>query len=1064
MNSFLKKLSIIILISQLIISVNAQESARPNWQNPEVFEVNKLQAHAICIPFEAKDNTGKYYRENSTNYTSLNGDWKFHFSISPLLEPEGFQLKETKDENWDNLEVPSNWQLKGYGQPIYTNQIHPFEANPPIVPTDTNETGYYRKWFDFQPKQNEKAILHFAGVQSACYVYLNGKEIGYSEGSMTPAEFDITDFVQDGKNLLAVKVIRWSDASYLEDQDFWRLSGIYRDVFIYTIPVVHLWDYQVETDLDQNYQNADLKITGFIRTGNRAANPILEIELTDKEGNQIFVGSSELVKSEGGYNFSFNKNLDKPNLWNPESPELYQLSFKLMNGDQFKYYGQRIGFREVEIKDAQVHLNGVSLYFKGVNRHEFDPIRGRSVTEESMIQDIKLMKQHNFNSVRTSHYPDQERWYDLCDEYGLMVMDEANLECHYLWGHKNQSPVLYPEWKNAIVDRGVSMFERDKNHASVMLWSMGNEAGNGPNMKAMYNAIKKLDHSNRPIHYEGKAMKKPIDWHETKNIFDEIAHMLSALKWLNSFSDYDISSYMYPGLKQVERMAKKDSKRPVILCEYAHAMGNSTGHFKNYWDLFESYPNLQGGYIWDWVDQGLQQVTEDGKPYFVYGGHFGEKQHDEDFCINGVVFPDRTPKPAMQEIKKVQQFVKFNSAFPEEGRFTIENKYHFQSLKGMILDWELQESGDIIQQGTIVLDDIKPNQLKEIVLPISDYKKQAGKRYFIQANIKLADDLNWANKNHVLAWEQFEIPIELATVVEGANAKSIELVDNKKAVIIKNEDFEVEISKASGLIDIWDYQGKSLLEKGPKNNFWRAPTSNDMGTKFNSDPRFKWHWVQWVKNGFNTLKAENIQIESKKISDSVVEINVNGILTSNKTKIKYHTTYHINGNGEIQLNNDIKANKKLNWPKVGTVIQLDENYTNVEWFGKGPHENYVDRATAAPFDKYEKTIDELHTPYIKPMENGNRSSVDWLKVTKEDGTGILIKGNELNFSAHRYTLENLTNAKYEIDLKDSQSVWLNIDYRQNALGSESFMFNYVKKYVLKGKKFSYSYSLKPIIK
>ena len=1065
MKTMLKNTLLVVLLMGVSFGAKAQKTDVPHWQNPEVFEINKIQPHNISIPFDKQDESGKYYREHSNYYQSLNGDWQFKMTHSPLVEPADYTLPNSDDSQWNTIDVPSNWQLRGYGQPIYTNQVHPFEVNPPIVPTDSNETGYYRTWFKVEPLKKERLILHFAGVQSACYVYLNGKEVGYSEGSMTPAEFDITEYVTEEKNLLAIKVIRWSDASYLEDQDFWRLSGIYRNVFLYKLPETYLWDYQVETNLDAKYKNALLNVTGLIRTEKdvQAGTPSLFVELTDKERQLVFKEQAQLTPTEGGYRFNFSQQVQSPDLWSPETPHLYSLNFKLESKNSSNWYGERIGFREVEIKDAQVHLNGVSVYFKGVNRHEFDPVNGRCVTEESMIRDIKLMKQHNFNSVRTSHYPDQERWYDLCDEYGLMVMDEANLESHYLWSHKNQSPVLYPEWKEAIVNRGVSMFQSDKNHASILLWSLGNEAGNGPNIQAMYDTIKVMDNSNRPIHYEGKAMWKPMEWSNTKNIFDELAHMLSALRWMTQLNEYDINSAMYPSPKVAKRMAKKDKKRPVIICEYAHAMGNSTGHFKSYWDLFEQYPNLQGGYIWDWVDQGLLQHTDDGEPYFVYGGHFGEKQHDADFCINGIVFPDRTLKPAMEEIKKVQQFIRFYPVDLSAGRIKIENRYHFQSLKGMQVKWELQESGNVLQEGIVAPGDIRPNQAKKLNLPITAYTMKPGKRYFIKLDVQLSKDENWANRGHVVAWEQFELANNLV-VQETLLANNVTIKNDQNSIEVTGDDFNIQFSKVDGSLVEWTCKGESLIEKGPKINVWRAPTSNDMGTKFNSDPRFTWHWVQWTKNGLDSLSLSEVQVEKSQLSDSEVLVEVHGILTGKKTRITVNTTYRINGQGEITVTNDLKANRNLNWPKIGTVIQLPGTYENITWFGKGPHENYDDRSMAAPYGRYNSTIDGLTVPYVKPMENGNRSAVDWLEVTNTAGKGIRIEGNAFNFSAHRYSLKNLCQAKNTIDLKDSGSVWINVDYKQNALGSESFMFNYLDEYVLKGKKFSYTFKMKPLVK
>lgn len=1049
------------------LSLAAQNSGPPPWQDPAVFGLNKVEPHAIFLPFGEEDPSGRYLRENSGNYQSLNGEWKFSFSVSPLTEPEGYYLPATDDADWDVIDVPSNWQLRGYGQPIYTNQLHPFPATPPTVPVDSNETGFYRLSFDLELVKHKRFILHFAGVQSAFYVFLNGQEVGYSEGSMTPAEFDITDLLKPKDNLLAVKVMRWSDASYLEDQDFWRLSGIYRDVFLYSVPESHLWDFQLQTDLDEEYKDAKLHVNGLIKTvsENASTKPELFISLNDVTGTALFREAVDLVKVRDGYDFSFSKDIIEPLLWSDESPTLYNLGFQLEAAGSTVYYGQRFGFREVEIKDAQVHLNGVPVYTKGVNRHEFDPLNGRVVSEESMIRDIRLMKQHNINAVRTSHYPDQERWYDLCDEYGLMVMDEANLESHYLWGHKNQSPALYPQWKEAILDRGISMFQRDKNHPCVVMWSMGNEAGNGPNIQAMYDTIRAMDYSKRPIHYEGRSIRKPIEWH-SKNIFDEIAHLYSGLLYTRSLNEYDINSGMYPSPKWAEKMARKDPDRPVIICEYAHAMGNSTGHFKAYWDLFEKYPNMQGGYIWDWVDQGLEQSTESGEIYFVYGGFFGEKQHDGDFCINGLVLPDRTPKPGLKEVKKVQQFVRFHPVDLRAGGIEIENLYHFQTFEGMEAAWTLLEDGRPVSQGILSLGPVFPGERMGLILPIGEVDFLAGSRYFVKVDIRLKQDRLWADRGHVVAWEQFEIENPLRSELGSNSDKAIKdglsMEEKDDEILIFGKDFSLKFSRLTGQMTQWISGGETLIDQGPVTSVWRAPTSNDMGTKFNSDPRFTWHWVQWKQKGLDQLEADRHKMKITRHSSGELSLKVRYRLRAKKTRIRVRTVYTISAHGKVEVDQKVKANKKLNWPKVGMVLQLPGSYESVNWFGRGPHENYDDRATSAAFGLYQSSIDDLHVPYVKPMENGNRSSVEWLEISKGNGHGIRVEGEALNFSAHHYTVQNLEEASFEIDLKNSGHVWLNIDHRQNALGSESFMFNYLDEYVLKGRKFSYSYSLEAL--
>jgi beta-galactosidase/beta-glucuronidase len=1049
------KLTAFLAVFLFISAMSKSQELLP-WQNPEIYEVHTGPARSILLPFSKADPSGKYLRENSEYYLSLNGSWDFIMKQSPNDEPEFFPKKSM--QNADTITVPSNWQTEGYGQAIYTNQIHPFPANPPKVPEDTNETGFYQKTFHLKDiKQQKRLMLHFAGVQSAFYLWVNGQEIGYNEGSMTPAEFDITDFIREGENLISVKVIRWSDASYLEDQDFWRLSGIYRDVFLYSAPELYLWDYQVYCRPDSGYKNAEIHVSGKLKNFSNSQNYGFEIQLDDAKGKTVVQEEIKTMQNDDFLHFEFSHTIKDVKLWNPEQPYLYRLNFKIKNAGKEHYYGKRTGLREVKIKNAQVLLNGVPVYFKGVNRHEFSPEKGRAISEESMIKDIRLMKQHNFNAVRNAHYPNQERWYELCDEYGLMVMDEANVESHFLWQFRNESPVLYPEWKNAIVHRGVSMFERSKNYASVVIWSLGNEAGNGPNMQAMADTIRKSDKSNRPIHYEGKAIKKPLDWSETKNIFDTFAHLISAYRWTKDLSDYDINSYMYPTPAWTEKMAKKDKNRPLILCEYAHAMGNSTGHFNAYWDIFKKNPHAQGGFIWDWVDQGLAQTDENGNKFFVYGGYFDEKQHDADFCLNGLVFPDRQAKPGLKEVKKVQQFIDFDYKENEQS-LIVQNNYHFRSLKGFELHVHLDKNGKSIHTLKLFLPDTPAGKHSKIKIGLPKIA-MVNDAFHLRVAVTTSEKSKSLPKGHILAEEQFDLNPPKADTELQFPPKSFEINDNDSAFAIYNEQAELHFSKDRPELSYWKIKGDIYIEQGPKINFLRAPTSNDLGTGFNSDPRFTWHAAQWQESGLFDLQLTDIElnISTRQGGKTVAEYKY--ILTSGKTKIKCRQNFITTNGQEILCEFEIESNKKLNWPKIGSVTELPSDYKRVSWLGKGPHENYEDRAKAAHFGLWEMPMDELSTSYIKPQENGNRAGVYKIRLSSDSGKTLIVEGDNLNFSAQKYPVEELMNAKYTKDLKEDNVWYLNIDYKQNALGSESFMYNYLDEYVLEGKSYSFSYKI-----
>ena len=688
------------------------------WQNPEIIAINKEAPHVTLIPFQSVKTSQSFDATQSDRYQSLNGDWKFKFLARPGDAPDKFFQPTFADADWELLPVPSNWQVEGYGQPIYTNIKHPFPVDPPRVPEDANETGLYRLEFEMAPEWvGQEIFLHFAGVQSAMYVWVNGEQVGYSQGSMLPAEFNVTDYVKPGKNILAAKVIRWSDGSYLEDQDFWRLSGIYRDVYLVARPQVFLRDFQITTDLDSDYKDATLDIDfDIVNASQKEANDyVIDIHLSGHELDVKETVKVPAVSKNDQTAVTFTKNIDDPQKWSAEIPNLYTITFALRDadGDTREAITQKIGFREIEIVDGQLLVNGHIPYFKGVNRHEIQPDAGRVVSEETMIKDIVLMKQHNINSVRTSHYPNQTRWYELCDEYGIYVIDEANIESHELWADRRIYLDEKPEWQEAFVTRGTAMVERDKNHASIIMWSMGNETGYGTAFDVMYKEMKALDPT-RPIHYESRTPAYSPD-----------------------LSKYDIISTMYPTLEHIVELTEKDPTRPVIICEYAHGMGNSTGNLKKYWDLFESHPRMQGAFIWDYVDQGLTKKTDDGREFFAYGGDYGDTPNDLNFCINGVINPDRTPQPAMQEIKKVFQFVDIKAVDLYAGLIAIENTYDFQNLDFLQAEWRLETPFKVVESGVIEPLDIPAGEGRIFVIGPFKEPLESNDDFYLNVSLRL---------------------------------------------------------------------------------------------------------------------------------------------------------------------------------------------------------------------------------------------------------------------------------------------------------------------------------------
>ena len=794
--------------------MNEEQSVIPDWENSKIFNINKEPAHSTLIPFESVDGAlGKW--EDSLYYKSLNGMWKFNWVKKPSERPVDFYKEDFDVDKWEEIDVPSNWQMRGYGIPIYTNVTYPYSIstqNIPKIDHNYNPVGSYRRYFNLPTNWKGREIfLHFGGVKSAFYVWINGKRVGYSQGSMTPAEFNITEYLRTDSNLLAVEVYRWSDGSYLEDQDMWRFSGIFREVYLYSTPKVHIRDFFVRCDLDENYEHAELKVTvKVIHYGkNDAEHCKVEVALLDSEqrfvNSEILMNEAFSIKPGTEHFMELQANIKYPKKWTGETPNLYDLVLILKNSkDQIiEVEHCKFGFRKIELNNQGSFLiNGKSVIFKGVNRHEHDPDHGRAIPYDRMIQDILLMKQNNINAVRTSHYPNHPKWYDLCDEFGIYVLDESNLESHDL---RDKIPKSEPDWTDACVDRMVSMVERDKNHPSVVIWSLGNEAGMGKNFKIIKYETLKID-TTRPIHYEGDYNQEIVD----------------------------IMSFMYLSPRQLERklkyLLKKGNSKPYVLCEYAHAMGNSLGNFQEFMDVFERYLNAIGGFIWDFIDQGLRKVSENGAEYWAYGGDFGDEPNDSNFCINGIVLPDRKPNPALFEVKKVYQNIRVYPVNLLEGKLVVQNKFDFISLEHIKIDWELTANGKIIQNGIVVNLDVGPGEQKEIFIQFQKPNLESNTEYHIKIISSLKKSMRWAKLGHIIAWDQFKIPF--STLKENYTLEDLPemtMDDLKESYVIKGDDFKIRIGKMTGVLETYVYRSIKLLNTPLIPNFWRAPTDNDLG-------------------------------------------------------------------------------------------------------------------------------------------------------------------------------------------------------------------------------------------
>jgi beta-galactosidase len=818
----------------------------PDWENPHIVGRNKTLPHVSLVPFTDAASALVGDRATSPNFRLLNGDWSFRWTQDPQSAPEDFYLPNFDGSAWKTIPVPSNWQMHGYDQPRYMAADYGFDISRlPGVP-EKNPVGSYRKSFtipaDWQGKQ---VFINFDGVDSAFYLWINGQMVGYSQDSRLPAEFDITAYVHPGENLLAARVYRYSDGSYLEDQDMWFLSGIFRDVYLFAVPKVHLRDFWVRTRLDQNYRDAALMVRlNVMNYGSQMAS-LHTVDVSLYDGETLMEGwpHTELIVAGAGQELEleFTRLVSNPRKWTAETPHLYTLLLALKNpaGQVLEVLQTRVGFRSVEIKDGKILVNGVAVYFRGVNRHEHDPATGHAVTVESMVEDILLMKRFNLNAVRTCHYPDDPRWYDLCDEYGLYLIDEANIESHGVWDRLTK----HPDWKTAFLERGSRMVERDKNHPSILIWSLGNESGSGPNHVALADWIHQRDDT-RPLFYDSAGDEAYVD----------------------------ILSRMYPKVDVLEKLAQKPGEtRPFIMCEYAHAMGNSPGNLKEYWNIIEKYPRLRGGFIWDWVDQGIRRFTDTGEEWFAYGGDYGDEPSSFSFCLNGIIFPDRKIKPAMWEVKKVYQPVKIEALDLEKGTLRITNRYGFLSLAGLDIYWKVKADGQVLQKGWLPPLSLAAGQSTELSIPFTQPELAPATEYWLEVRFALAQATLWASAGHELAWEQFRLPYPVlpGPSIDRSSFPALKLREMDQQVLVEGEGFEVLFDRTSGRIASWVAGGQELIASGPKLNVWRAPTENDLNEW--GDERAAMHWRAV---GLDQLSEEILGCEFRQPAPQTVQFLV----------------------------------------------------------------------------------------------------------------------------------------------------------------------------------------------
>lgn len=1005
----------------------------PPWEDPGVFAVNREEPRASFTPFATTEAAISRPAGESTRTLLLDGLWRFHWSPNPSERPRDFFRTDYDDSDWDTIAVPANWELEGYGHPVYRDESYSFPADPPRVPAHDNPVGSYRRTFEIPADwAGHEVFLRFEGVYSAFFVFVNGEEIGYSEGSRTPAEFRLTNALRPGANLLAVEVYRWSDGSYLESQDFWRISGIDRSVRLLARPGSYLRDFEVVADLDDTYRNGRLTLTAFVENAApgsagplelRAAlfdpdgRPVWEtprtLDLTVPEGNGPANEAANEAANETEATAALSEDLGPVHPWTAETPALYRLALTLFDaeGRTLEATAIRLGFRRVEIRDARLLLNGRPLTLRGVNRHEHHPERAHVVDEATMIEDLRLMKSLNLNAVRTAHYPNLPRFYELTDEHGLYVVDEANIESHGMGYEPGVTLAGRPDWFEAHLDRTRRMVERDRNHPSVIVWSLGNEAGDGETFDRTAAWIREADPT-RPILYEGSGERTNVDL---------VTPMYVRPYWVENYAEHG------PAVGPM---------RPFVLVEYAHAMGNSVGGLADYWRIMDRHPSLRGGFLWDFVDQALLATDEAGRRYWAYGGDFGPAGFptDGNFLVNGLVSADREPHPHAFEVKKVVQPVRVTAVDLAAGRLAVENRRDFTDLSDLAGDWVLETDGVESHRGELPPLATPAGETETITLPLPDLAPRPGEETLLTVRFARREASPLLPAGHEVAWDQFSLGTEPIPAPAPAAGPAPEVVATDSRIEVRGADFTAVFDRALGTLSSFSAAGRPLLRAGPAPNFWRAPTDNDYG---NGQPIRSGVWrlagrppkraltgMEWAEEG------NAVRVESRFALRSV--------------GAKYTLTHHLFPDGTISVRARMsEVDEDLpEIPRFGTVLSLPGAFDRVDWYGRGPHENYLDRRTGARVARHALPLSGMAHPYVRPQETGTRTDTRWAALRDEDGAGLLVVGlPTVSFSALPYRISDLDGGetktrRHQTDLVPRDEVTLSVDYRQMGVGGD----------------------------
>nr|NQU91943.1 DUF4981 domain-containing protein [Bacteroidota bacterium] len=1012
-----------------------------------IFEVNKLAPHADFFAFEsdslANNNNNM---EASNRFLSLNGDWKFRFTPSPEDRLINFYDTALDDGRWETIPVPSNWEVEGYDYPIYLDERYPFTTHWPDAPEDYNPVGTYRHSFEIpQAWAGDIIILHFAGAKSAMYLYINGHFAGYSQGSKTPAEFDISHLVHQGKNQLAIQMFRWSDASYLESQDMLRMSGIEREVYLYAKPRVAISDIHIIGDLDDDFKNGIFNASVVVdNTTKERIERVLKIQL-ELDGTVIYFSEQAiLIESGVQKTFDFKTFINNVKQWSAEIPTRYTLKIALTDNENSRnnqFIQKKVGFRNVRIRDNQLLVNGQPIYIRGVNRHETDPHTGHVVSKSMMEKDISLMKQNNINAVRSSHYPNHPYWYDLCDKYGMYVIDEANIESHPLAIDEQTQIGNEISWLPAHLSRIKRMFYRDRNHPSVIIWSLGNEAGHGQIFEECYNWLKEND-TTRPVQYE------PAETNYYTDVFCP----------------------MYPKPEKLIRYTESDPAKPCIMIEYCHAMGNSVGNLQDYWDIIEKYPVLQGGFIWDWVDQALEYADENGKPYLAYGHDYHpDLPTDGNFLNNGLVDPYRNPHPHLYEVKKVYQPAEFDWD-NGKNKLTVKNKYFFKDLDDVTMNWDIIEDGRPINNGTVHHLKIPPQQ--KYSFNINPGPFNSDKEYILTVRLEIKENNDLFVPGHEVAFEQFILQ-QFKPKTDATNCgDKLVVKSNGSTFTIENADVKYTIDKQTGQLQWWSIHDKLVTEQPIQPNFWRPPTDNDLGNGMN----------EWAKTWQEaTNKANSKLIKQPVVSEQGVDYTVGWELPQSVATVTID--YTVLNDGSLKADFHFKPLKadlpKI--PRIGLSMTLPNTFDTVSWYGRGPHETYWDRKSSGKTGIWKGAISEQFHRYPRPQETGNKTDIRWMKI-QSGGLNLVIVPTDdqlLNGSVWPFTSDELdfvagkdggesasglvpVTSKHGADIKIGKTVQLNIDHLQMGVGGDTSWGRLVHdEYTIPAKEYNYSFIIRP---